>query len=109
MYESDKYILSNCGVFVGFRYFCNGMFMLNINKVVNSYMESSSKNDISLWQARLGHVLNMSKEGLIPTFDTYLENCSTCMLTKIIMQPFKSIERNSVMLGLIHSYSGTKC
>ena len=71
-------------------------------------MASSSKNDSSLWHARLGHVLynrmiNMSKEGLIPTFDINLEKCSTCMLTKIIRQPFKSFERNSAVLGLIHS------
>ena len=109
MYESDKYILSKCGVFVGLGYFCNGMFMLNINKVVNSiYMASSSKNDSSLWHARLGHVhynrmINMSKDRLIPTFDINLEKYSTCMLTKIIRQPFKSIVRNFVVLGLIHS------
>ena len=54
---NPKYIISKYGVFVGFRYFYNGMFILNINKVVNSYMSSSSKNDISLWQARLDHTL----------------------------------------------------
>ena len=56
-YMNPKYIISKYGVFVGFRYFYNGMFILNINKVVNSYMSSSSKNDISLWQARLDHTL----------------------------------------------------
>lgn len=35
VYESDKYILSKCDVFVGFGHFCNDMFMLNINKIVN--------------------------------------------------------------------------
>ncbi|GKC67928.1 zinc finger, CCHC-type containing protein [Tanacetum coccineum] len=33
VYESDKYILSKSGVFVGFRYYNNGIFMLNLNKV----------------------------------------------------------------------------
>ncbi|GJY04934.1 zinc finger, CCHC-type containing protein, partial [Tanacetum coccineum] len=33
VYESDKYILSKSGVFVGFGYYNNGMFMLNLNKV----------------------------------------------------------------------------
>ncbi|GJZ76680.1 hypothetical protein Tco_0641352 [Tanacetum coccineum] len=33
VYESDKYILSNSGVFVGFGYYNNGMFMLNLNRV----------------------------------------------------------------------------
>ena len=68
-------------------------------------MASSRKNDISLWHARLGHVhyyhmINMSKEWLFPTFDINSEKCSTCMLTKMIRQPFKSIERNFVVLGI---------
>ena len=46
----------------------------------------------------------MSKEGLIHTFDIYLENCSTCMLTKIIRQPFKSLKKicNARTYTLLH-------
>ncbi|GJZ50608.1 zinc finger, CCHC-type containing protein [Tanacetum coccineum] len=33
VYESDKYILSKSGVFVGFGYYNNGIFMLNMNNV----------------------------------------------------------------------------
>nr|GEW85835.1 hypothetical protein [Tanacetum cinerariifolium] len=79
VYESDKYILSKCGVFVGFGYYNNGMFMLNLNKVPNDsdyvYMSSSSTVvNTSLWHARLGHVhykrmLEMSKDELIPAID----------------------------------------
>ncbi|GJW73114.1 zinc finger, CCHC-type containing protein [Tanacetum coccineum] len=70
VYESDKYILSKCGVFVGFGYYNNGMFMLNLNKVPDDsdsvYMSSSIVANSSLWHARLGHVhykrmLEMSK------------------------------------------------
>ncbi|GJY47962.1 zinc finger, CCHC-type containing protein [Tanacetum coccineum] len=73
VYESDKYILSKSGVFVGF-----------------------------------GHVhykrmLEMSKDDLISAIDENTEKCSTCMLTKITRQPFKSITRKSVILELIHS------
>ncbi|GKF66905.1 zinc finger, CCHC-type containing protein [Tanacetum coccineum] len=53
VYESDKYILSKCGVFVGFSYYNNGMFMLNLNKVPDDldsvYMSSSSVVNSSLW------------------------------------------------------------
>nr|GFA58631.1 zinc finger, CCHC-type [Tanacetum cinerariifolium] len=56
VYESDKYILSKSGVFVGFGYYNNGMFMLNLNKVPNDsdsdYMSSTVVNS-SLWHARL--------------------------------------------------------
>ncbi|GJR97765.1 zinc finger, CCHC-type containing protein [Tanacetum coccineum] len=37
VYESDKYILSKSGVFVGFGYYSNGMFVLNLNKVPNDF------------------------------------------------------------------------
>ncbi|GJX24407.1 zinc finger, CCHC-type containing protein [Tanacetum coccineum] len=75
VYESDKYILSKSGVFVGFGYYNNGMFMLNLNKVSDDsdsvYMSSSTVVNSLLWHARLGHVhykrmLEMSKDDLIP-------------------------------------------
>ncbi|GJZ04997.1 zinc finger, CCHC-type containing protein [Tanacetum coccineum] len=112
VYESDKYILSKCGVFVGFSYYNNGMFMLNLNKVPDDsgsvYMSSSTVVNSSLWHARLGHVhykrmLEMSKDDLIPAIDENPGKCTTCMLTKITKQPFKSITRKSVILELIHS------
>ncbi|GJS39842.1 zinc finger, CCHC-type containing protein [Tanacetum coccineum] len=113
VYESDKYILSKCGVFVRFGYYNNGMFMLNLNKVPDDsdsvYMSSSSTVvNSSLWHARLGHVhykimLEMSKDDLIPAIDENPDKCTTCMLTKITRQPFKSITRKSVILELIHS------
>ncbi|GJY63680.1 zinc finger, CCHC-type containing protein [Tanacetum coccineum] len=83
VYESDKYILSKCGVFLGFGYYNNGMFMLNLNKVLDDsdsvYMSSSSNVvNSSLWHARLGHVhykrmLEMYKDDLIPAIDENTE------------------------------------
>ncbi|GKC58373.1 zinc finger, CCHC-type containing protein [Tanacetum coccineum] len=82
VYESDKYILSKSGMFVGFGYYNNGMFMLNLNKVPDDldyvYMSSSTVVNYSLWHARLGHVhykrmLEMSKDDLIPAIDENLE------------------------------------
>nr|GEV74492.1 zinc finger, CCHC-type [Tanacetum cinerariifolium] len=46
VYESDNYILLKFSVFVGFGYYNNGMFMLNLNKVLDDsdsvYMFSST-------------------------------------------------------------------
>ncbi|GKA34493.1 zinc finger, CCHC-type containing protein [Tanacetum coccineum] len=72
------------------------------------YMSSSTVVNSSLWHARLGHVhykrmLEMSKDELIPAIDENPDKCTTCMLTKITRQPFKSITRKSVILELIHS------
>ncbi|GJS29689.1 zinc finger, CCHC-type containing protein [Tanacetum coccineum] len=97
---------------LGFGYYNNGMFMLNLNKVLDDsdsvYMSSSTVVNSSLWHARLGHVhykrmLEMSKDELIPAIDENPDKCTTCMLTKITRKPFKSITRKSVILELIHS------
>ncbi|GJY14530.1 zinc finger, CCHC-type containing protein [Tanacetum coccineum] len=112
VYESDEYILSKSGVFVGFGYYNNGMFMFNLNKVHDDfssvYMSSSTVVNSLLRHARLGHVhykrmLEISKDDLIPAIDENPEKCTTCMLTKITRQPFKSITRKSGILELIHS------
>nr|KAJ0212594.1 hypothetical protein LSAT_V11C400219000 [Lactuca sativa] len=113
--ESDKYILSRHGSFMGFGYICNGMIRLNINypSSDNSIcMASSSSNNnfhkSELWHARLGHIhykrlKDMSKMSLIPAFDMQNnEKCKTCMLTKITRQPFKDV-RESKVLDLIHT------
>ncbi|GJT45754.1 zinc finger, CCHC-type containing protein [Tanacetum coccineum] len=86
VYESNKYILSKSGVFVEFGYYNNGMFMLNLNKVLDNsgsvYMSSSTVVNFSLWHARLGHVnskrmLEMSKDNLIPRIDENHGKCTT--------------------------------
>ncbi|KAJ9565193.1 hypothetical protein OSB04_001159 [Centaurea solstitialis] len=113
--ESDKYILSKHGTFVGFGYL-SGMFKLNldvsfVNNSVCMASTSSSNNcgKSELWHARLGHVhykrmKDMSKMSLIPAFDLNGEKCKTCMLTKITRQPFaKNIDRDTKVLELIHS------
>ena len=106
VFESDKFVLSKGGIYVGQGYYCNGMFKLNIdNKIVDSvYMLDVS----SLWHNRLCHVNNrrlydMSKMGLIPPFDLNLEKCKTCMLNKITRTPFPSVTRQTVLLELVHS------
>ncbi|GKC14816.1 zinc finger, CCHC-type containing protein, partial [Tanacetum coccineum] len=85
VYESDKYILSKSGVFVGFGYYNNGIFMLNLNKVPNDsgsiYMSSSTIVNSSLWHARLEHVhhkrmLEISKDDLIPAIDENSKKCN---------------------------------
>ncbi|GJT62681.1 zinc finger, CCHC-type containing protein [Tanacetum coccineum] len=78
VHESDKYILSKSGVFVGFGYYNNG-------------------------HVHYKRMLEMSKDDLIPAIDENLKKCTTCMLTKITKKPFQSITRKSVKLELIHS------
>nr|GEW53733.1 hypothetical protein [Tanacetum cinerariifolium] len=96
VYGSDKYILSKSGVFVGFGYYNNSMFMLNLNNMLNLnkvpddsdsvYMSSSTIVNSSLWHARLGHVhykrmLEMSNDDLIHAIDENLKKYTTSPYT----------------------------
>lgn len=109
VFEGDKFILSKGGMFVGKGYLCENMFKCNVisnynNNMISAYIVESC----DLWHMRLGHInfrkLNdMMKSNLIPTFDKNSNSCTTCMLTKITRQPFKSVERSSKVLDLIHS------
>ncbi|GKE00013.1 zinc finger, CCHC-type containing protein, partial [Tanacetum coccineum] len=71
--ESNKFVLSKHGMFIGFGYPSNHMFRLNIvsDNIGSAFMSTSKLNDSILWHARLGHVhfkrmQDMSKDGLIP-------------------------------------------
>ncbi|GJX78041.1 zinc finger, CCHC-type containing protein [Tanacetum coccineum] len=91
--------------------FCiNQMFKLNIvnDNIASAFMLTSKLNDSILWHARLGHVhfksmQDMSKDGLIPTFDMDTKKCKTCMLNKITKKPFQNVKRETKVLELIHS------
>ncbi|KAK9724038.1 hypothetical protein RND81_05G043600 [Saponaria officinalis] len=78
VYESNKYVLSKHGVFIGFGYYCNGY-------------------------VHYKRLETMSKDGLIPSFNMNINKCNTCMLTKITRQPFGNVSRISHVLELIHS------
>ncbi|KAK9750003.1 hypothetical protein RND81_02G165400 [Saponaria officinalis] len=87
VYESDKYVLSKHGLFIGFGYLCNDMFMLNLNHdVVGNVLACSDVDTSVLWHARLGH------NDLIPSIDMNMNKCTTCI-----------VERSSSILELIHS------
>ena len=86
VYEANKVVISNGGVFVGKGYVCNGMFKLSINNINNvvAYLCDS----FSLWHNRLGHVNfrrmnDMVKLDLITYVNKSDDKCKICMLTKI--------------------------
>ena len=81
--ESDNYVITKKGLFVGKGYACDGMFKLIVenNKAFSNsiYMLSS----INFWHARLCHINSsyvgiMSSLGLIPRLSKYFEKCETC-------------------------------
>ncbi|GJY19547.1 zinc finger, CCHC-type containing protein [Tanacetum coccineum] len=46
---------------------------------------------------------DMSKDGLILSFDMDTKKCKTCMLTKITKKSFQNVKRETEVLELIHS------
>lgn len=106
-FESDQFILSKNGMFVGKGYACDGMFKLNVemNKTSTSVYIVSCVNT---WHARLCHIngkylKDMSHVGLLPKLHNELEKCEFCSMTKITKQPHHKVERNSELLELVHS------
>ncbi|GJV52637.1 zinc finger, CCHC-type containing protein [Tanacetum coccineum] len=82
---------------------------LNDN-IGSGFMSTSKRNDsiLWLWHARLGHAYfkrmqDMSKDGLILTFEMDTEKCKTCMLTKITKKLFQNVKHKTEILELIHS------
>ncbi|GJT08776.1 zinc finger, CCHC-type containing protein [Tanacetum coccineum] len=108
--ESNKFVLSKHGVFIGFVYLSNQMSRLNIvnDNIASAFMSTFKLNDSILWHARLGHVhfkmmQDMSKDGLISAFNMDTEKCKTCMLNKITKKPFQNVKRKTEVLELIHN------
>ncbi|GJV41242.1 zinc finger, CCHC-type containing protein [Tanacetum coccineum] len=92
--ESNKFILSKHGVFIG-----------------SGFMSTSKLNDSILLHTSLGYVhfkrmQDMSKDGLIPAFDMDIEKCKTCMLAKISKKPFPNVKRKTDGGGLSHGFWG---
>ena len=104
--ESNKLILSKNGMFVGKGYAANDMYKLSIiNKKVSgcAYIVDSSY----LWHARLGH-LNfkylkfMSKHGMISYKHDDEKKCEICIQANMTKKHFSKLDRNSIILELVH-------
>jgi len=55
IFDLDKVLLSKCGGFVGKGFYSNGLFVLDVSKVLNESVPSSTYL-VDLWHGRLGHV-----------------------------------------------------
>ena len=114
VFESNKFIMSKSGMYIGKGYTSDGMWKLNVttiikydmNKVsISAYILESSK----LCHGRLGHInydtfrrlINLNH---IPTFQIDAKHkCETCVEAKLTRSSFQSVERHTEPLDLIHS------
>ena len=114
MFESNKFVLSKSGMYVGKRYVNDGLWKLNVMIIIKSNMNKASTSTYmfessDLWHGRLGHVnydtlcrlINLSR---ILTFQIDTKHkCETCVEAKLTRSFFQSVERHTEPLNLIHS------
>ena len=114
VFESDKFVLSKSGMYVGKGYMSDGMWKLNVMTIIKLNMNKVSFSSYmfelsNLWHGRLGHVNYDTLRRLInldhiPTFqiDSH-HKCETCVEAKLTRSSFQIIERHIEPLDLIHS------
>ncbi|KAJ0850834.1 putative RNA-directed DNA polymerase [Helianthus annuus] len=115
VFESDQFVLTKRGTYVGKGYAQNGMFKLNVmavknmNKIATTSTYMLEFSESNKWHGRLGHVNFNSIRRLInlnciPTFhiDSHYK-CETCVESKLTRTSSKSVERITEPLDLIHT------
>ena len=113
MFESNKFVLSKSGMYVGKGYVSNGIWKLNAMIIIKSNMNKVSTSTYmlessNLWHGRLGNVnydtlrrlLNLNH---ISNFQIDAKHKSeTCVEAKQTMSSFQSVEWHNEPLDLIH-------
>ena len=104
-FNSNKFVLSKSGMYVGKGYMSNGMWKLNVVTIIKSNMNKASSSTYmlessNLWHGRLGYVNYDTLRKLInldhiPAFQIDSQHkCETCVEAKLTKSSFQSIERH---------------
>jgi hypothetical protein len=109
--ESNKYVVSRHGTFIGKGYDCGGLFRLSLLDVCNKDVNIANISDeLDLWHARLYHVnfsclMRLANLNLIPKINVVKSSkCHVCVQSKEPHKPHKAAEaRNLTPLELVHS------
>jgi hypothetical protein len=93
VFESNKYILSKYGTFVGKGYDSGGLFCLCLHNVCNKSVNNKISNESYIWHSRLCHinfrcVSRLANLNLIPKFDLVKgSKCQVCVQSKQPRKP----------------------
>jgi hypothetical protein len=112
--ESNNFVMSKCGQFIGQGYVCGGLFHFSIydfcNKSVNNICDGINMSDASVCHSFLYHLNFGSMYRLISLNlirDLYIvkgSKCQSCVQSKQSRKPDKAtVDRNLAPLELIHS------
>src|SRR3954467_11397913 len=111
VFESNKFVISKYGTFVGKGYECGGLFRLSLSEICNKVVNHIYTNfESNVWHSRLCHInfgcmTRLANMNLISKISTVKgSKCQVCVQAK---QPRKSHTtaetRNLAPLELIHS------
>ena len=86
--ESDNYVITKKGLFVGKGYACDWMIKSNVENNKTSTSSVYMLSSINFWHAHLCHINSryigiISSLGLIPRLSKDFEKCKTCSQVKI--------------------------
>ncbi|GJX33215.1 retrovirus-related pol polyprotein from transposon TNT 1-94 [Tanacetum coccineum] len=116
--ESDKFVITKGGVYVGKGYLDEGLFKLSVvtdDNVINNNNAGTSTASVYmidpsfLWHSRLGHVnfrslQRMINLGMLPKCSKdKISKCEICVESKYTSHSHKSVEKSNEILGLIHT------
>ena len=115
VFESDKFVLSKSDMYVGKGYMSDGFFKLNV-MTVEQKVAMNKKNtsfvyihESNLWHGRIG-LVNFAALRRLIGLDYILKfeinpnlKCEVCVEAKLTKAPFKSVERKTKPLELIHT------
>ena len=115
LFDGGIVTLTKNEVFVGKGYNDEGLFVLNIDQVINENGSSSCAylvDSIDVWHGTLGHVnlcyIKKMKECIIinSLSEANMEKSEICAKSEITKKPCKSITRETELLRLVHSDLG---
>jgi hypothetical protein len=112
--ESNKFVVSKCGQFIGKGYVCAGLFRFSVsdfyNKSMNNIYDGINESDASVWHSHLCHLnfgsmFQLSSLNLILTLSIVRgSKCQSCVQPKQPRKPHRTAkERHLAPLELIHS------
>ena len=109
VFESNKFVLSKSGMYVGKGYVSDGMWKLNVMTIIKSNMDNESTSTYmlessNLWHGTLGHInydtlCSLINLNHIPTFQIYAKHkCETCVEAKLTRSFFKLLKNTLNLL-----------
>ena len=114
VFESDKFVLTKIGIYVGKGYMSNGFFKMNGMTIVSDFNNKNTSSTYMLessniWHGRLGYVnfdtlRKLMNLELLHKFNIDANHkCEICVESKLTRASFQNIERSTEPLELINS------